>query len=64
LAAKNIDKIKPSDCRKWGENYSLERVAPLYEEYFQNVLNVYKGKGWYEMDPNKTDLAFLNKQYP
>jgi glycosyltransferase involved in cell wall biosynthesis len=64
LAAKNIDKIKPSDCRKWGENYSLEKVAPLYEEYFQNVLNVYKGKGWYEMDPNKTDLAFLNKQYP
>jgi glycosyltransferase involved in cell wall biosynthesis len=62
-AIKNIDKIKPSDCRKWGENFSLERVAPMYEKYFQDVLNVYTGEGWYE----KVDglaLDALVKEYP
>jgi glycosyltransferase involved in cell wall biosynthesis len=64
LAAQNIDKIKPSDCRKWGENFSLEKIAPLYEEYFQNVLNVYIGNGWYEMNPLKKNLGFLERMYP
>ena len=64
LAAQNIDKIKPSDCIKWGENFSLERIAPLYEEYFQNVLNVYNGNGWYEFDKNKKNLGFLERTYP
>jgi len=62
-AIKNIDKIKPSDCRKWSENFSLERVAPMYEKYFQDVLNVYTGEGWYE----KVDglaLDALVKEYP
>ena len=63
-AAKNIDKIDPHKCRAWGENYSLEKVAPLYEEYFQNVLNVYDGKGWYEMKEDREDLDFLVKHYP
>ena len=63
-AAKNIDKIKPKDCRTWGENFSLEKVAPMYEEYFQNVLNVYTGKGWYEMNPTRDNLDFMVKNYP
>jgi glycosyltransferase involved in cell wall biosynthesis len=48
-AAKNIGSIKPSDCRKQGEKYTLENIAPMYEKYFQDVLNVYTGKGWYEL---------------
>jgi glycosyltransferase involved in cell wall biosynthesis len=48
-AIKNLDKIKPSDCRKFGEKFLLENVAPLYEKYFQDVLNVYTGNGWYQM---------------
>ena len=48
-AAKNIGSIKPSDCRKFAERFSLENVAPKYEKYFQDVLNVYKGRGWYQM---------------
>lgn len=47
-AAKNIGKIKPSDCRKFAEKFSLENVAPMYEKYFTDVLNVYKGSGWYQ----------------
>jgi glycosyltransferase involved in cell wall biosynthesis len=48
-AGQNIDKIKPSDCRKFAEKFSLENVAPMYEKYFQDVLNVYTGNGWYAM---------------
>jgi glycosyltransferase involved in cell wall biosynthesis len=58
-----IDKIKPIDCRKWGENFSLQKVAPMYEEYFQNVLDVYTGKGWYEMH-DRNDLNFMIREYP
>jgi len=62
-AVKSIDKIKPIDCRKWGENFSLQKVAPMYEEYFQNVLDVYTGKGWYEMH-DRNDLNFMIREYP
>jgi glycosyltransferase involved in cell wall biosynthesis len=48
-AGKAIDKITPADCRKFAEKFSLENVAPVYEKYFQDVLNVYTGNGWYEM---------------
>ena len=37
----------PKACRKWGENFRLEKVAPMYEKYFRDVLDVYEGKGWY-----------------
>ena len=46
-AINNIDKIKPADCRKFGENFTLEKVAPRYEKYFQDVLDVHNGAGWY-----------------
>ena len=62
-AIKNIDSIKPKKCREWGENFSLERVAPMYEKYFQDVLNVYTGKGWYE-DTSEESIDALIKNYP
>lgn len=46
-AINNIDKIKPADCRAFGENFTLERVALRYEKYFQDVLDVHNGEGWY-----------------
>ena len=48
-AAKNIDSIAPSVCRSYGEQFSLENVAPRYEKFFQDVLNVYTGEGWYKL---------------
>lgn len=55
-AARNIDSISPKACRTYGENFSLENVAPRYEKYFKDILNVYNGKGWYELphDMEKT----------
>ncbi len=62
-AIKNIDKIKPEDCRAWGENFSLEKVAKMYEKYFTDVLNVYTGAGWYAESSSEC-LKSLYKQYP
>jgi glycosyltransferase involved in cell wall biosynthesis len=62
-AAKNIDKIKPSSCRDFAMNFSLDRVAEMYEEYFQSVLNVYNGNGWYEKNESRTNLNWLTKHY-
>lgn len=64
-AAKNIDKIKPQACRDFAiNNFSLEVVAKKYEEYFQSVLNVYNGNGWYEKNDDRTELDWLTKFYP
>lgn len=62
-AMKNIDKIKPINCRKWGENFSLQKIAPMYEKYFQDVYNVYTKNGWYE-NAEEQYLNFLQKDYP
>jgi glycosyltransferase involved in cell wall biosynthesis len=64
-AAKNIGNIDPQNCRDWAlNNFSMERVAEMYEEYFQSVLNVFNGNGWYESNDNRTELDWLKKQYP
>ena len=42
-------------------NFSLNKVAEMYEEYFQSVLNVYNGNGWYEKNNERTDLNWLTK---
>jgi len=63
-AAENIENIKPANCRQWAENFTLEKVAPMYEEYFQNVLDVYTGKGWYQRHPDRKNLDHQYKQLP
>lgn len=60
-AIKNIDRIRPADCRAFGENFTLEKVAPRYEKYFQDVLDVYNGAGWYA-DGNGIDA--MTMAYP
>lgn len=42
-------KIDYKKCRAWGEQFSLENVAKKYEKYFQDVMNIYTGHGWYEL---------------
>jgi hypothetical protein len=63
-AARNIDKIDPLDCRQFAENFSLDRVAPMYEEYFQAVLDVYQGKGWYQDHPERTESTWFQRTIP
>ena len=63
-ATENINKISPQACRSWAENFTLDRVAPMYEEYFQNILDVYTGDGWYERRADRRDISWLSKKYP
>lgn len=42
-------KIKPEDCRKHGEKYSLKNLAEPHEKFFQDVTNLYTGNGWYQL---------------
>ncbi len=63
-AVNNISNIKPENCRKWAEsNYSLERVGKMYEEYFQR-LNKLHQEGWYQSNPDRTELGWLERYYP
>lgn len=64
-AAQNIDRISPQACRDWAiNNFSMDRVAVMYEQYFQDVLNVYQGNGWYEPNPDRQDLDYMHRYYP
>lgn len=63
-AANNIGNIESKNCRAWAENFTFDKIAPMYEEYFQTVLDVYKGKGWYERHSERKNINWLAKQYP
>lgn len=64
-AIKNIDNIKPQDCRDWAiRNFSMERVSELYEEYFDMLYKLWHNKGFYEKNDSRTNLNWLTKEYP
>jgi glycosyltransferase involved in cell wall biosynthesis len=62
-AAENIYLIDPKNCRQWAENFTLDKVAPMYEEYFQNVYDVHTNKGWYERH-ERDNLDWFTKTIP
>jgi len=47
-AVENIDKIKSEDCREWAEEFTLEKISPMYQRYFNSILDL-TGKGWYKL---------------
>ena len=65
-AAKNIDKISRQACRDWAmNNYSIQRVSKMYEEYFKTLTKVHDGSGGYYADNSDRDeLDWLQKYYP
>ena len=64
-AVQNIGDIKPAICREFAEkNFSLSRVALMYERYFETVLDLYGGAGWYEKSFSFKDLSHKNIYLP
>ena len=64
-AARNIQAIDPYACRTWAErNFTLDRVADMYDEYFWSLSNIYGGKGWYQPKPDRSDLNWLYRFPP
>lgn len=59
-AAKNIHNIDPRNCRLYGENFSLEKVGLMYQEYFAMVHDIYTSNGWYA-ENNIENLDWLHK---
>jgi glycosyltransferase involved in cell wall biosynthesis len=63
-AAKNISNIKPVNCRNWAiNNFSLEKVGAMYEEYFRMVYDCYTGNGFYQLHPDRENLDWLKRSY-
>jgi glycosyltransferase involved in cell wall biosynthesis len=64
-AIRNIDQIDPSFCNSWAsKNFSFDRVATMYDEYFDNVMEVYTGRGWYSTYKKDLNLNFRKNHYP
>ncbi len=64
-AAKNIDKINPQNCRDWAmNNFTMDRISVMYEEFFQSVMNIHTGNGFYEPNDERRELDWLRKYYP
>ena len=64
-AANNIGKIDPKECLRWAQNnFSMERVGPMFEEFFQMVKDIHGGKGYYEERPDRTQLRWLKNVWP
>jgi glycosyltransferase involved in cell wall biosynthesis len=56
-AARNINTIKPADCRQWAENFSLEKIGLRYDEYFTSVAAACAdGDKWYAKNPDRINL--------
>jgi glycosyltransferase involved in cell wall biosynthesis len=69
IAAKKIIKgdIKPENCRNFAaERFSLDVVAEKYENYFENIMDIYKvtdnsesdvPRGWYTKHKSKKEFV-------
>lgn len=64
-AARNIQNISPAACREWAiQNFTLERVAQMYQEYFEMLDSLRDKEGWYKPNDHRENLDWLNKRYP
>ena len=52
-------KINRADCRKRGEEYSLKAIAPKYEKFFNDVLDISQSEGWYAIN----DFSLYDHKY-
>jgi hypothetical protein len=46
------------------ENFSLDAIAPMYEEFFHTVKLAKTSKGWYSEYPERETLDWMKRSYP
>jgi len=64
-AINNVGSLSPFACRQWAiDNFSVDRVAPMFQEYFEMVDRLRDTKGWPEPNPGRTQLDWLTKKFP
>jgi glycosyltransferase involved in cell wall biosynthesis len=64
-AVQHVHTLDRGACYSWAaNNFSLERIGDMYEEYFKALLAIRTGKGWYEENSKRKDLNWLCKVYP
>ena len=64
-AARNIDKIDPATCRRWGQRFRTEKVAHAYDEYYSSVIasvDNNKSPFWLEND-ERTNLDWVDDTF-
>ena len=66
FACRNIDRIDPDNCRTWAQNYSLDAIAPRYEEAFQlfQQMHMNPESGWYDLNDSRTELNHMTLAFP
>lgn len=59
-----VQQIDRMRCWRWAEtNFSEARITPMYEEFFGMVHDVWRGQGFYEPHPERTQLDWLTRRY-
>lgn len=63
-AARHINEIRPEACRQWAvQNYGLDRVARMYDNYFKTIMNLNVPEGWRIPEEGRTSLDWLKPDY-
>ena len=61
-AAKHVQDLEPKYIHDYAvNNYSMDRVALMYDEYFQLVNDVNVSGGWYQEHPERKNLDWLKR---
>ncbi|HET7377389.1 MAG TPA: hypothetical protein VFK30_11820, partial [Anaerolineae bacterium] len=61
-AVANVGEIERAKCRAWAiENFSLERIGAMYEEYFDMLQRQHRSEHWYSKNPERKDLNWLTR---
>jgi glycosyltransferase involved in cell wall biosynthesis len=62
-ATTNAPLLDRRAIRRWAsENYSMERVGRMYDEYLRKLQDLY-ADGWYAQHPDRTNLEWMQRFY-
>lgn len=66
-AVEKVKDLDPAVCRKWAlENFSIDKVKYMYQDYLEKLCDLNSKGGWYSLRKDRVakPLKWLNKWYP